>query len=168
MCIWTRVQPAGALTVEDPRVSIEARSTSPATTPAGLARLMVLTDSLWFEPYVTERRAMPVPAGTSVQQVQLNVLVASTVAPSRTVMPTAYGLALEPVAPMVPVIRPVAALIERPGGRFVAAYVSASPSGSVAPASRLTRVPSGLVRVGQVLVEGGLADWVPARRSPSS
>ena len=53
--------------------------------------------------------------------VQVNVSVASTVAPSRTVTLTLYGLPAAAVKAIVPVIRPVDVLIDRPAGRFVAA-----------------------------------------------
>ena len=52
---------------------------------------------------------------------QSKVSVASTVAPSRTVTDTAYGLPAAAVNEMVPVISPVVVLIDRPGGRLVAA-----------------------------------------------
>ncbi len=58
--------------------------------------------------------------GTSVT-VQVKVSVASTVAPSRTVTLTLYGLLSAPVAPIVPVIRPVVGLMLSPGGRFATA-----------------------------------------------
>ena len=139
------VQPAGAVTVEVPRTPSDARSRSPATVPVGRARLMLVVEAL-LEPKLTARKAMPLPAGTSVT-VQVKVSVASTAGPSRTVMDTAYGLEAAATELIVPVIRPVDVLIDSPAGRFVAAYVSGSPSGSVAPASRVTPVPSGSVRL---------------------
>ena len=110
----------------------------------GRSRTMLVVEAL-FEPELTARSAMALPGGTSVT-VQVKVSVASTVAPSRTVTLTLYGLPAAAVEPIVPVIRPVAVLIVRPVGRFVAAYVSGSPSRSVAPASRLMTAPSGSVR----------------------
>ncbi len=53
--------------------------------------------------------------------VQVNVSVASTVAPSLTVTETLYGLPAAAVNAIVPVMSPVDVLIDRPGGRFVAA-----------------------------------------------
>jgi hypothetical protein len=58
---------------------------------------------------------MPLPTGTSVT-VQVKVSVASTVGPSRTVIDTLYGLPAAAAELMVPVMRPVEVLIERPGG----------------------------------------------------
>ena len=53
--------------------------------------------------------------------VQLNVSVASTVAPSRTVTATLYGLAPAAAKPTVPLMSPLAGSIDRPAGRPLAA-----------------------------------------------
>src|SRR5687767_6452750 len=114
-----RVQPDGAVTVEVPRTSSNASMTSPASVPLGRARLMLVVEAL-FDPKLTARNAMPLPGGTSVT-VQVNVSVASTVGPSRTVMLTLYGLPAAAVELMVPLISPVLVLMLSPGGRLVAA-----------------------------------------------
>ena len=113
------------------------------------------------------RKTIP-PAGVVVT-VQLKVSVASTLAPSRTVIETANGL--DPAAPaaIVPDTSPVAPSIDKPDGRPVAAKVSGSPSGSVAPAGRFTASPSTLdrsptswLKVGSVLTTTTAADVMGA------
>ncbi len=144
----TRVQPAGGVIVEVPRMVTAARSRSPATSEAGRARVSDVVIAL-FEPYAAERNVIPAGGVTSVT-VQLNVSVASSGRPgvSRTVTLTAYGpgAALKAI---VPLIRPLEVLIVRPGGRFVAPYTRVSPSGSVAAADRLITAPSASVRLGR-------------------
>src|SRR5258705_9629586 len=77
-----------------------------------------------------------------------NVSVAPIVVPpsSLTVTDIAYGLAAAAPDAIVPEICPVAVSIDRPPGNPVAAYVSASPSRSLACADRETVSPSAPAR----------------------
>ncbi len=78
----------------------------------------------------------------------MSVASAGPVGVSRTVTLTLYGLPAAAVELIVPVMRPVPVLIDRPVGRLVAPYTSVSPSRSVAPASRLMTAPSAWVWLG--------------------
>ena len=137
-------------------LSIEARSTSPATTPGRLGQADGV-DRFAVVRAERDRSAgrCPVPAGTSVT-VQLNVSVASTVAPSRTVMLTAYGLALRAGRADGAGIRPVAVLIERPGGRFAGGVRQRIAVGVGGARVEVDQGALGAGPAGQVLVEGGL------------
>ncbi len=61
--------------------------------------------------------------------------VASTIAPSRTVTDTEYGLPAAAPNPIVPEMIPVEVLIDNPAGNPLAANTNTSPSASDAPAS---------------------------------
>ena len=113
------VQPAGAVTVEVPRTLSEASITSPATVPVGRFRLMLVVDAVVRAG--ADRAQGGRRPGAHVGHRPGERSVASTVAPSRTVIDTAYGLEAAATELMVPVIRPLEVLIDKPGGRLVAA-----------------------------------------------
>ncbi len=62
----------------------------------------------------------------------------------------------------VPEIRPDAALIDSPAGRPLAAYVSASPSGSLADRLRLVAMPTTSFRIAGKVASDGLWFVTPA------
>ncbi len=138
----TSVQPAGAVAVGLDRTSITATITLPNDTVAGL--VIVRFEAVALAPVEDDRNRMSAVSRT----VQVNVSVSATVRPpfSLTVMLTEYGLFVTALLPIVPVISPVEELIDRPPGRPVAAYVSVSPSMSVAAAESEIGLFSSLVR----------------------